>query len=981
MTGETPSESTGMHSYEGHFKLPGNMRAVMIRPQTAAHDGQGGAVYTDALPIIPHTLFDEASALGMNTVIIETVLYNDGEITPVYTGDMNRTDTPDMLADAIDAARTRGLSVFLTFDINSVVNRDTTNSVNALNTLITELHKFTVKYRSDGIILDNFYNTRCSESFRRYMAFGAGTGYDNWLFDTVRNFFKTAADTVRLTDNSIPVGIMLRDVWANFHVDNSRGSGTTADFESYYDGFADTLGFIANGYVDFAIAHAPDAVTTEQVDTPFLSITAYWNRACYEAGIPLYVLHHNQRMGENSHGWLGDDQLLRQITAAQDLSVYGGSVFYCVNAFRENRLDSTMTLRAFFADEINEETLFEDLRINSPRSLNFTTADAVVIFQGTHDDNFPVFINGVETELNEAGNFYVEKPLTTGMNYFTLRHKGQTVNYAVERRIAALLNIDSSIGIGTVLEVEGETFIIISATAYRGAEVTAEINGQTVKLTEQDFPLDDPVLNISYAHFTASYRVPAGIVGREQNLGNIRITASYRGFVNTIMGATVRVLALPEPSSLPPQPNLEVTWFDRDNAGSGDIAGRIAPVRSPNERVRFVRANADNTQVLPGDTTGDERDPTLSPWQAGTIDYFRSQSGEFYITANGKRLHREHVTLENGFGLGENALTVVSEGTLDGNAFLRISLDHRTSFNLRTGGVQFHTAWGGDFNVRSFNSTHVYIDFDNVTSVTGLPDFSQNLVFSAARWETITTDGIPKFRLVLQLRQRGVFAGHSATYDTTNGDLVFTFRALPNTLDGMSIVIDPGHGLRTLDGETVFDTGAVGHIRESDANIAIARLLRDILRSRGADAVMLPTHDTLISIADRPRTARTQHNADMFISIHSNAVTRGTNIRGQEVWYFTPFSQPLAANISRSMAEYFRDNVYSDRTLHNRGSKFAAYQVTNAHDFPAVLVETGFVTNLEDAMALASPTHQAGIAAAIADGIFSIIHYSLFTFH
>jgi N-acetylmuramoyl-L-alanine amidase len=40
-----------------------------------------------------------------------------------------------------------------------------------------------------------------------------------------------------------------------------------------------------------------------------------------------------------------------------------------------------------------------------------------------------------------------------------------------------------------------------------------------------------------------------------------------------------------------------------------------------------------------------------------------------------------------------------------------------------------------------------------------------------------------------------------------------------------------------------------------------------------------------------------------------------------------------------------------------------------AGDFPSVLVEMGFVTNMDDAMAMASATHQTGIANAIAAGV------------
>jgi N-acetylmuramoyl-L-alanine amidase len=49
---------------------------------------------------------------------------------------------------------------------------------------------------------------------------------------------------------------------------------------------------------------------------------------------------------------------------------------------------------------------------------------------------------------------------------------------------------------------------------------------------------------------------------------------------------------------------------------------------------------------------------------------------------------------------------------------------------------------------------------------------------------------------------------------------------------------------------------------------------------------------------------------------------------------------------------------------------------TKQQDFPSVLLEMGFVSNYEDAMALANPTHQDGIAQAIVDGIVEYLQRS-----
>jgi N-acetylmuramoyl-L-alanine amidase len=934
------------HEAENKHYLPGNMRGVVLRPDNK---------------LIPDDTFDEIVTLGMNTVIIATS--DNNKI--FYNTDVNKSDEPDIISAAIKSAQERGLNVYLIFDVNTVFNKRNRSDW-SVNLLINEIHKFTLKYQSDGIVLDSYYSVRGEETFKRYMGFGAGIGYENWLYYSTESFIKTAADTIRLTDNSVPVGIMLRDVWANYDENKLNGSITESEFQAYYDGFADTKSFVENGYADFSFVNAPDALTDASVDIPFDKITDYWGEICKSEKIPMYIVHHNQRIGSESTGWNFDDQLLRQLSTANNTPAYNGSVFYSFPDLLEDRLSSTTTMRAFFNDQINEETLFDDLVMHSPTSLSFVTNDSIAVFQGSYDDNFDVFLNDDKIALNDAGNFYIEKPLNVGVNRFTLKHKGKVVTYSIERRVVVLHSIDGSIANGKTLEVEGGTTISISAIAYRGAHVTATINGQTVSMTQRESNLDDVSLNASYALFMGRYKVPEGKIGQSQNLGNIRVTASLSGYVQNATGASIRVLALPEP---PPVTPLNHELFDQDSAGSGEVVGRIDPVRKRNQDVRYVRTNENNTVVFSSKTTGTEHDPDISRLPARTIDYYSSKAGNFYTTENGKRIHVDDAQLISGKGMGDNNLVVLAGGTQGRNSFFRISLDHRSSFNIRAAGMSYTTGPGGDFNVANFNATHIHIDFDNVTSVTKLPSFEHNQVFSGGRWETFKAGGIPKFRLVLQLRRQGVYAGNFARYND-NGELMLTFRNMGRSLAGMNIVIDPGHG-KTATGH---DPGAIGHVREWDVNIAMAKRLRDRLNSLGANAQILRTDTTFYTTRNRNDYARNLFNCDMFISLHCNAVSGNANAKGTEVWYFTPFSQPLAREISANVAKYFQNNVYKDKVSRNRGAKYSYYMVTLAQDFPSVLVEMGFVTNMEDAMALNSNTHQAGIARAIADGIVTYVN-------
>ena len=116
--------------------------------------------------------------------------------------------------------------------------------------------------------------------------------------------------------------------------------------------------------------------------------------------------------------------------------------------------------------------------------------------------------------------------------------------------------------------------------------------------------------------------------------------------------------------------------------------------------------------------------------------------------------------------------------------------------------------------------------------------------------------------------------------------------------------------------------------------------------------------------AQRASIAR-QYNPDLFLAIHCNAA--GESARGAEAYYFTPFSQPLADRISARIGSYLGKHVDNAEGM-DRGEQYNYFFVTQQQDFPSVLIECAFVTNYTEAMALANPTHQDGIAQAIVDG-------------
>lgn len=930
---------------QSKINLPTDLKAAIINLGDINAD-----TFTDSL----NDMYSTMISYGLNTVYLNPY----GKST-YYSTDVNKSG--DRLSKAL-AADKKGINRFVYLDISKILS-GCPDDIDKNDYLVSEVHKFAIKYRCTGIILTGYYAKNNNEFYKDYMSNGSGIGYANWLYDTVSDRLKLVTDVIHLTDNTIAVGIAA-EVWANSER-NESGSDTYSDYEAYYDGFADTKKAVENGWFDFAVVNASGSLTDEIV--PFESICSWWSSISEVSDTLMYVVHHNESIGTDLPGWNVEDQLLRQLATAEEQTSYAGSVFYSLSALADNTMGTTDTLIKYFNDQINVDSLFEDLEMTSPYYMDYSTNEATVAFMGTFDENFDVYFDDEKLSLNDAGNFYFEKPLEIGMNTFAIKHKGKTLYYNIERTINVLQSIGSSIASGKTLRVDGSSTISLLAVAYKGSYVTATINGTTVQLTENTRS-EDTDLNSSYASFTGKYTVPGGIIDEEQYLGNVEIYASYSGYSRTYIGAEVVVNAA-EPPKNEAQIEIEIPE-DQSSFGTGEVVGKISPSISEDEAVTFIRLNKNYAYIFDGNSTDSVNPPNCGQLPLGTLDYYLREWDEYYVTTSGKRFLIEDCDIVDGYGLGDNPLVVDSIGNSGGDSFIKMKLEDKVSFTVEPIGNQYYSGYDGDFYLDDFTAQYVYITFDNVTSVTALPSFENCSVFSAGEWQQVDIDGVPKFRLVLKLRQSGVYAGNSATYDA-DGNLVFKFEILTNDISNMTIVIDPGHGVTDLGYD---DPGAIGHIEEAGANLAIAKKLESILKSMGANVIRLKTESEFIDTKRRPYVAR-DYGCDLYIAVHANKASTESP-RGTECYYYTSYSQPLANALSASVASYFSNNVYSDGANCNRGDQYSYMWTTKQQDFPSVLIETGFVSNYEDAMALADAEHQQGIAQAIANGIVTYLSRS-----
>lgn len=209
--------------------------------------------------------------------------------------------------------------------------------------------------------------------------------------------------------------------------------------------------------------------------------------------------------------------------------------------------------------------------------------------------------------------------------------------------------------------------------------------------------------------------------------------------------------------------------------------------------------------------------------------------------------------------------------------------------------------------------------------------------------------------------------------------------AAPGPLE--MIVIDPGHG--------GMDPGTENRalkLQEKTFTLDVARRLRRDLERRGYRVALTRTADARLrdtQAADlRQRAAHANRlGADLFVSIHFNALPKHPKVSGIETYMLTPAGQ-------RSTAVHLR--TPADRTAHpgnrhdhwnavlgaavhrslldgldapDRGLKRARFAVLRPVECPAVLVEAGFLSNPAEARKIGTAAYRQEIAEAIGEGI------------
>ena len=262
-------------------------------------------------------------------------------------------------------------------------------------------------------------------------------------------------------------------------------------------------------------------------------------------------------------------------------------------------------------------------------------------------------------------------------------------------------------------------------------------------------------------------------------------------------------------------------------------------------------------------------------------------------------------------------------------------------------------------------------------------------------------------RIVIDLYE--YVAWNKPTQEKTDGGILLKIKIkknknLKNNIRDIIVAIDAGHGGK--------DPGAVSsnNVLEKDITLLIAKELERTLRdTEGYQAVLIRDDDSTVSLNDRYQNAR-RYGADAFVSIHADGF-RLSSVKGASVFIW---SEESSSSVARNLSDKERSRIqaqiknlktydfnedaardlYPDTykkkidqskilgtkildqlkrdpftKIHKQNVEYADFRVLKSVDIPSVLVESGFITNPEDAKRLKTKAGRRMIARSIFLGI------------
>lgn len=366
-------------------------------------------------------------------------------------------------------------------------------------------------------------------------------------------------------------------------------------------------------------------------------------------------------------------------------------------------------------------------------------------------------------------------------------------------------------------------------------------------------------------------------------------------------------------------------------------------IENPRENLTFINSTGENKLVV---FIEDSICNNLGYWELESSDYAKGFSVR---EENGGVL----VTVDIGIPF------TVNETLADDNINLEIAAQKNTQFieyrndltRIYMNIQEARLSKESDSFIKNY--TEIFDEFNLTYTITipksKMPDLLDETI--------ILNDGIIKnikivnrsndVQLIFEVYEKIIIYPNTRDYDAA-----FTFIPQKNGNTPL-IVLDPGHG--GIDGGT---TNSDQSVLEKNIVLNMCKMIHDKLISYGYNVINLREEDIFLGLMERTDIANLA-DADAIVSVHVNSYTV-EHVNGATSLYKT----------SGDLAEAIQREVVNKSGAYDRGTiRMIDLSILNRAEMEAVIIETGFLSNNDEAILLNTVEYQEKIANGIAIGI------------
>ena len=550
-----------------------------------------------------------------------------------------------------------------------------------------------------------------------------------------------------------------------------------------------------------------------------------------------------------------------------------------------------------------------------PPDQHQTTANQIFLI-GSAQPDAPVLINQQPVEQSPSGYFAAIIPLQLGTNQITLRYKNQEIKRTIIRNsnTPTLPNVlgfapNSLVPNRNISRLPQEP-ICFSAVAPNPATVTVQLGGQTINLQPQDktvqLPPNNAVLNGNNQPIVAPVTQYQGCA-RFSQLGNLG------------------------------KPTFQLQVNEQTTTATSD--GTVT-ILDPNQ-LTAIAVTADPGVARTGPTTDHSR---LTPLPQGTQASVTGTEGEWLRLDYGAWINSAETKVLAGQALPQSLIRSINYRPLPTATEIIFPLQVPVPITVKQEDDQL--------------SLILY----NTTAQTDTIRLDNDPIIERLDWQQIQPNQI-KYTFHFKSKQQW---GYDLRYEGTSLILSLryppTLSQDPQSLQGVSILLDPGHGGQ--------ESGAIGPngYPEKAINLLIAQKLAPLLRQRGATVYLTRETDQDVSLQERVRQINSLKPA-IAVSIHYNSLPDGGDpikTKGLSAFWYQPQAENLATFLQTYLVKKLNRPSY--------GIYWNNLALARPHTTPSVLLELGFMINPQEFEWVTNSQEQDKLVRALADGITAWFH-------